>query len=103
QRVGAPEHRAHLLVHQRGEYDGLAVAARRLGLDACQALVRLLRAVDERQGDLAELDTLELREQAVAEHLRRDAGAVGQEKDRSLVSHVMSGCGQTIKYTVNAR
>ena len=56
-----------------------------LGGDARQAFLGLLGRVDEGQGDLVELDALELREQAVAEHLRRDAGAVGDEEDGSAL------------------
>jgi hypothetical protein len=41
-----------------------------------------MRARHERQRDLTELDAFELGEQAVAEHLRGDAGAVGQEEHR---------------------
>ena len=45
------------------------------------ALLGFLDRVDEGLGDLLELDALELGEQAVAEHLGGDAGAVGDEED----------------------
>jgi hypothetical protein len=78
ERVRAPHDRAHVVVHQRGEHDRAAVA--RLGGDARNALFGLFRAVDKRQRHLVEFDPLELGHQAVAKHLRGDAGAVGDEK-----------------------
>ena len=87
QRVGAPDHGAHVLVHERGEHDRLPAAVRGFGLDAREAVLGFLGAVDEGQGDLVELDALELGQQAVAEHLRRDAGAIGDKEHRAALRH----------------
>src|SRR2546422_62067 len=69
QRVGAAHDLPQILVDQGGEHDRLAIGASRLRLDARQAFLGSLRAVDERQGDLVEIDAFELRQQAVSEHL----------------------------------
>jgi len=85
--VRAPHHGAHVLVDQRREDDRLPAAVGRFGLDAREAFFRFLGAVDEGQGDLVELDALELGQQAVAEHLRRDARAIGDEEHRAALRH----------------
>ena len=87
ERLGAAHDLPHILVDQGGKDDRLAVAAGRLRLDARQAFLGSLRAVDERQGDLVEVDAFELREQAVPEDLRGDAGAVGNEEHGAPLAH----------------
>ena len=53
-------HLPQILVDQGREDDRLAAAVRRLALDAREAFLGLLHAVDEGQGDLLELDAFEL-------------------------------------------
>jgi len=45
--VGAPQHLAQVLVDQRREHHRLRAAVGRLGLDAREAILGLLHAVDE--------------------------------------------------------
>ena len=85
QGIGPAHDLADFLVHQGGEDDRLAVTA--LGGDAREALLDLFHAVDEGQGDLVELDAFELRQQAVAQHLRRDARAIGDEEHGAALRH----------------
>ena len=85
-RVGAAHDRAHVVVDESREHDRLAAVAA-FALDAREALLGFFRRIDEGQGDLVELHAFELRQQAVAEHLRRDAGAVGDEEHGSAFAH----------------
>ena len=87
QRVGAAHDLAHVAVHQGREHDRLAVAAQRFPLDPLQAFLRLVHAVDEGQGHLVEIHALELGQQAVPEHLRGDAGAIGNEEHGAALRH----------------
>ena len=87
QRMRAPDHSAHVLIHQRGEHDRLPIAVRSLGFDAREAVLGFLGAVDEGQRDLVELDPFKLGQQAVAEHLRRNARAIGNEEHRAALRH----------------
>jgi len=87
QRIGLAHDGAQVAVHEGGEHDGLAVAPRALRLDARPAVLGLVQRIDERQGDLLELQALELRKQAVAEHLGGDAGAVGDEEHSAALRH----------------
>ena len=77
----AISYRAHVVVDQGREHDRLAVLL--LRGDARQAFLGLLGRVHERHGDLVELHAFELRQQAVAQHLRRNAGTVGDEENGS--------------------
>src|SRR5690242_9673925 len=79
QRARPAHDRAQVLVDEGGKDYRLRITVG-LGLDARETLLGFLGAVDEGQGNLIELDALELREQAVAEHLRGDARAIGDEK-----------------------
>jgi hypothetical protein len=83
----APHHFAHVAVHERGEDDRLAVAAQGFAFDALQAFQGPVHAVDDGQGHLVEFHALELGEQAVAQHLRRDAGAIGDEEHGAALRH----------------
>src|SRR5262249_43111503 len=56
-------------------------------IDLAHRVGRLLRRVDERNGDAMKVDVLELREETVAEHLRRDARTVGNEEDGAPILH----------------
>ncbi len=74
---------AYLGVDQRGEYDRSAIARNGCLVDPGHAGFGLRDRVDEGDGHLVEFDAVELRKQAVAEHLDRDSGAVGDEEDGS--------------------
>jgi len=89
---GLRQHGADLDVHQRADDDGpRAVACARL-IDLLDRLLGFLRRIDEGQGGLAERHLVELREQAMAQHLRGDAGAVGNEKCATFVAHFETRC-----------
>ena len=83
--VRAVVRRANAVVDERREHDRLAVLL--LGGDAREAFLGFLAAVDERKRHLIELDPFELRKQAVPEHLRRDAGAIGDEEHGAALRH----------------
>src|SRR5437588_9358334 len=87
QRIRFAHHRAHVLIDQRREHDRLAIAVHARRLDARKTVLGLFGTVDERQGDLIELHAFELRQQAMAQHLRRDACAVGDEKHGAALRH----------------
>ena len=60
--------------------------------DILEQIRSALRRIDEGQGGLAERHLVELREQAMAQHLRGDAGAVGNEKCATFVAHFETRC-----------
>ena len=99
--IGAAELSAHRFVDDRAE-DERAPALPSGGLgDALQHLVDSLRRVHEGDGLALEVQTFKLRQQAVAEHLGGDAGAVGYEVHGVLIGHVegsgVSGPGTRTK------
>ncbi len=62
-----------------------------LDVDLLHHLLRLFHRIHERQRDFVEAHGIELGEQAMAQHLGRDAGAVGYKKSRAFgVCHL--GC-----------
>ena len=85
--------RAHRLVDDRAEHDRRAILGRRVVVDLADHGVDLLARIDERNRVPLELELLELRQQAVAEHLGGDAGAVGDEEDGAAIGHA-EGCGR---------
>jgi hypothetical protein len=87
QRVRPPDDGAELGVDERREYDWPAVVAHGLALDLVEALLGAGDAVDKRQRHLDELHPLELRKEAVAEHLGGNPGAVRYEKHGASLSH----------------
>src|SRR5688572_1739632 len=87
QRIRATHYRAYIVVDEGREHDRLAIAVACLG-DAREAFLGLLRRIDEGQGDLVELDAFELREQAVSQHLRRDARAIRYEEHGAALRHI---------------
>jgi len=105
--VGAPHDVADFGVHQSRENQGPPVPRGGGVVDARHAFLGLGDRVDEGQGHLLEIDALELGEQAVPEHLDRDAGPVGDKKCRSAASshvgpgkNVPRGRGPAAKITV---
>src|SRR5207253_2524221 len=74
---------AYLGVDQRRKYYRSAVSRNRGLVDPAHAGPGLLDGIDEGDGPLVEFDAVELREQAVAEHLHRDPGPVGDEEHGS--------------------
>jgi len=74
---------AYLGVDQGGEYHRSAVSRSRGLVDPAHAGLGLLDGVDEGDGSLVEFDAVELREEAVAQHLDRDPGPVGDEEHGS--------------------
>jgi len=74
-------------VKKEGPSFDLPIAVGMLGLDARKTVLGLFGTVDEGQRDLVELDALELRQQTMAQHLRRDTRAVGNEKHGAALRH----------------
>ncbi len=66
------------------DHDRPLPGLRVVGLDPQRSSFRLVRIVGERQPMLVEPHVLELRQDAVADRLRGDAGGVGDEENRSL-------------------
>ena len=85
----APEGVAHGIVDDRAEHDRRLSLARRRFVDLLDHRRDLFGRVDERDRQPGELDFLELRQQAVAQHFGRDPGAVGDEKDGATNSHAV--------------
>ncbi len=75
----SPDDLRDLGAGERADDDRALAVSGPLLVDLGDDLVGLLDRVDERKRHLVEAHTVELREQAVAEHFGRDAGAVGNE------------------------
>ena len=83
---------AYLGVDERGEYHRPAPVRNRGLVDPAHAGLGLRDGVDEGDGPLVEFDAVELREQAVAEHLHRDPGPIGDEEHGSAgIGHEKGG------------
>ena len=65
--------------------------SRRISDSARAALAGLFHAIDERHRHLVEFDAFELGQQAVAEHLSRDPGAVRNEVHGASMGHETPG------------
>jgi hypothetical protein len=83
----AADRLAHHFVHDRADDDRAPAFALRGVVYLPDRLGDPLRRVDERNRHALERDLIELREQAVAEHLGGDARAVRQEEDRTPIRH----------------
>ncbi len=79
--------RTHRLVDDRAEHDRRLDLAHGRLVDLTHGGIDLVGRVDERDRLPLEVEILELRQQAVAEHLRRDAGAIGNEEHGAAVRH----------------
>ena len=88
--AGAPHHRGQVGLDQRRENDGALAVGDAGFVDAAHGVVGLFQRVDEGQPDLAEAQ-FELRQHRMPECLGRDAGAVGNEKDRAFGSRQVWG------------
>src|SRR5437762_2149150 len=84
----APDGFAHRLADDRADDDGTAPLRVGGGVDLAHRFVDLFRRIDEGNRHALKLEILELREKAVAEHLRGDAGAIGNKKHGALPGHV---------------
>ena len=82
--VGLMDDLGEIVVDQRREQDRPHTVDLALGVDAGHRVVRLVGAVEEGNADLLEFDLLELGQQAVAERLGGQAGAVGNEEYGAL-------------------
>ena len=87
ERVRPPHHLGDIAVHQGADHDGAGAVPFREGVDVLDDIPRLVHGIHERERDLVECDALELREQAVPQHLGGDAGAVGDEEGGALLWH----------------
>ncbi len=83
ERLGLAHGFAYFGVDQRGEDNGAAVSRCGGLVDPGDAGPGLVDRVDEGDGHLVEFDAVELRKQAVAQHLDGDPRAVGDEEHGS--------------------
>ena len=90
QRVSLADHLRDLRAGERADDDRALAVGGPLPVDSVHDLARLLHGVDERQRHLVEAHAVKLGEQAVAEHLGGDAGAVGYEECGAWLCH--RGC-----------
>ena len=87
QRVRVAELRAHRLLDDRTEHQGPPAFAGGDIVDPPQNTFDLFRRVDVRHRHALKFEVLELRQQAVAQHFGRNAGAIGNKKNRARVRH----------------
>jgi hypothetical protein len=86
QRIRSTHDAGALGVDERTDDDGALSVDDGRFIDALDRLARLVRGVYERQRHFGETDTFELREQAVSQHLRGEAGTVGHEEGGAFLN-----------------
>ena len=84
---------AHRIVDHRADDDRPAAFGGARGVHLPHGIGSFVHRVDEWNRDPPKLDVLELGQQAVAEHLRGNPGAVGDEEHRASVAHRGSRSG----------